>query len=89
MFSESQFYNAYFLLGLQLKCDCLQKIIFWAPVWNSGFQRTHIQIFGESQFYNAYFSIVTSAEIGWLTENHIWARVWDFGISTSAYTSFR
>ena len=85
MFGESQFYTAYYLLGLLLKCDGLQKIIFWAPVWNSGFQQSHIQIFGESEFYNAYVSIVTSAERGWLTENQIWGSVWDSGFNIRIY----
>ena len=34
---ESQFSNESFLFELLLKCDGLQKIIFRAPVWDSGF----------------------------------------------------
>ena len=45
IFGESQFYITYFLLELLLKCDCLQKIIFWAPVWDFGFQRMHMIFF--------------------------------------------
>ena len=70
-FGESQFYDASFQLGFLLKHAGLQEIRFRASVWNSGFQRTHIQILGESQFYNAYFPIVTAAEIGRLTEHYI------------------
>ena len=55
-FGESQFDNAYFILGLLLKYDCLQKIIFGASVWDSGFQRMHKQMFDEIQFYNAVYS---------------------------------
>ena len=60
---ELHLYKASFLLGLLLKYAGLQEIRFRAYVWNSGFQRTHIQMFGESQFYDAYFSIVISVEI--------------------------
>ena len=59
-FGESQFSNESFLFELLLKYDGLQKIIFRAPVWDSGFQQTHIQIFGESQFYNASFLLGAS-----------------------------
>ena len=55
MFGEPQFLKTYFLLGPLLKYAGLKKTISWTSVWDSGFQRTHIQIFGESQFQNAIF----------------------------------
>ena len=57
IFGECQISNASFLLGLLQKIVGLQKTILWAPVWDFGFQRTHLQTFGESQFYNAYFRL--------------------------------
>ena len=33
----------------------LKKDVCWASVWDSGYQRTHMQIYGEIQFDNVYF----------------------------------
>ena len=53
-FGESQLNNAFSLLGLLLKYDYLQEVIFRASVWESVFHRLYIQVFGESQLDNAF-----------------------------------
>ena len=55
---EFHFYKASLLLGLLLKYAGLQKIIFWASVWESGFQRMHIQF-----SVNLSFSMFCLAEL--------------------------
>ena len=78
---ELHFYKASFLLGLLPKYAGLQKTIFWASVWESGFQRMHnIQIFGESQFYNAHFRLWPPLKYAGLRKIIFWASVWDSGL---------
>ena len=54
-FGEYHFYNASFLVGMMHTYAVLQTITFWALVWDSVFQRTHIQMLGESYLYNAFW----------------------------------
>ena len=90
IFVESQFCNASFLLGPLLKYAGLQKIVFWASVRDSGFQRMHIQISGESQFYNAPFLLGLLLKYADLRKIVCWTFLWiqDFsqrggGLATS------
>jgi hypothetical protein len=68
-----------FSIVTSAKIWCLWKTIFWTCVWDSGFQRTHIQNFGEFQFYNASFLLGLLLKWDCLGKSIFWACVWDSG----------
>ena len=77
-----------FSIGACAQMCWLTEIIFWASVWDPGFQQAHIQ-FQVNVSLEMHSFHWPSAEMCWLSQNcflHIYS---EFCISATAYTNFR